>query len=181
MDSETCSARAPTIRSQLRPGALLVQRRHDRSRQDQKDQPGAPPVVVNAIANEDQPPKERGVGPTITGIIDLRDSAEKKVVIEEMAVPGPLRRLFEEVVTTGHTLRELARADRDDHVADGPPQDPCAVRRSAIQSSSILAIMGNEEAGGALSSWAAATRRMATRFASAGRMRASSGLGDESC
>jgi hypothetical protein len=117
---------------------------------EQKDRPGAPPVVVNAIANEDQPPKERGVGPTITGIVDLRDGRKTPVVIEELAVPGPLRRVFEEVVTTGHTLRELARADRDDHVADGSLQDPCAVRRSAIQSSSILAIMGNDEAGGAL-------------------------------
>ena len=117
---------------------------------DQKAPPGDPPVVVNAIANEDDPPDRRNVGPTITGIVDLRGTKETPVVIQEMAVPGPLRRVFEEVVTTGHTLRELARADRDDHVAEGPPHDPCAVRRGAIRNSSIFAIMGDDGAGGAL-------------------------------
>ncbi len=49
-----------------------------------------------------------------------------------MAVPGPLRRVFEEIVTTGNTLRELGSTDFDDHDAGGPPHDPCAVNGAAI-------------------------------------------------
>ena len=115
---------------------------------DQRD-PSGTRVEVNAIADERDPPQSRGVGPTITGIIDLRDDNEK-VVIEEMAIPGPLRRVFEEVVTTGNVLRRLARIDDSAHDPKGPDHDPCAVERGAIRSSSVFAIMGDDGAGGAL-------------------------------
>ena len=116
---------------------------------DQKTHDGGQAVDVNAIAHEEMRPKDRKVGPTITGIIDLR-SEGTGVVIEEMAVPGPLRRLFEEVVTTGHTLRKLAQIDEDPHYPSDPAHDPCAVKGGAIRSSSILAVMGDDGAGGAL-------------------------------
>jgi len=116
---------------------------------DQRDNRSGNRVEVNAIADERDPPQSRNVGPTITGIIDLRDDKEK-VVIEEMAVPGPLRRVFEEVVTTGNVLRSLARIDDGKHDPKGPDHDPCAVERGAIKSSSIFAIMGNDGAKGAL-------------------------------
>ena len=105
---------------------------------------------VNAVADESVPPGKRAVGPTITGFIDLRASSKPGMVIEELAVPGPLRRLFEETVTTSHLLYGLANPDADDHDPDGPPHDPCAVRRSAVRSSSMLAVMGDDGAGGAL-------------------------------
>jgi cholesterol oxidase len=116
---------------------------------DQHDRRSGTRVEVNAIADERDPPQARKVGPTITGIIDLRDDNEK-VVIEEMAIPGPLRRVFEEVVTTGNVLRSLARIDDSAHGPNGPDHDPCAVERGAIKSSSIFAIMGNDGAKGAL-------------------------------
>jgi pimeloyl-ACP methyl ester carboxylesterase len=117
---------------------------------NQHSDQATPDVEVNAIADERVPPDKREVGPTITGAIDLRASNETKVVIEELAVPGPLRRVFEEVVTTGHILRELARRDGSEHGLDGQQQDPCAVDGKAIRSSSILAIMGDDGAGGAI-------------------------------
>ena len=116
---------------------------------DQHDRPGGKRITVNAIADERQSPSTRNVGPTITGIIDLRGE-KSNVVIEEMAVPGPLRRVFEEVVTTGNTLRQLGRTDFDRHSPAGPAHDPCAVDGAATASSSIFAVMGDDGAGGAL-------------------------------
>ena len=116
---------------------------------DQRDRAGGKRVPVNAIADERQSPRTRHVGPTITGIIDLRNE-KAGVVIEEMAVPGPLRRVFEEIVTTGNTLRQLGRIDLDAHAPGKPDHDPCAVDGEAIESSSIFAVMGDDGAGGAL-------------------------------
>ena len=67
-----------------------------------------------------------------------------------MAVPGPLRRVFEEIVTTGNTLRQLGSTDFEPHRPGEPDHDPCAVNGAAIASSSIFAVMGDDGAGGAL-------------------------------
>ncbi len=117
---------------------------------DQHTGRGREEVLVNAIADERVPSDKREVGPTITGAIDLRGSKGAQLVIEELAVPGPLRRVFEEVVTTGHILRQLAEIDLREHHPDAPTQDPCAVDGKAIRSSSVLAIMGDDGAGGAI-------------------------------
>jgi len=103
----------------------------------------AQPFAVNAVADEDADPARRAIGPTITGMLQADG-----VLIEEMAVPGPLRRLFEEVVTTANTLHTLGRPDASEHTADGV--DPCAVDRDALHRSTILALMGDDGAQGAL-------------------------------
>jgi choline dehydrogenase-like flavoprotein/pimeloyl-ACP methyl ester carboxylesterase len=105
---------------------------------------------VNAAADETTPPRSRAVGPTITGLIDLRGSGDEDLVVEELAVPGPLARLFDETVTMGNLLQGLARADTDAHKRAGPPQDPCAVDGQAMRRSSIVALMGDDNAAGAL-------------------------------
>ncbi len=105
---------------------------------------------VGAAADETTPPRARAVGPTITGLIDLRESGERDVVVEELAVPGPLARLFDETVTMGNLLQGLARADTSAHDPAGPPQDPCAVDGQAMRRSSIVALMGDDDAAGAL-------------------------------
>ena len=104
---------------------------------------------VNAVADESVAVEDdRKVGPTITGILDLRE--QRGIVIEEIAVPGALRRVFEEVVTTVNTLHSLAEPDEDPHAPDGPAQDPCAVDASAIRRSSVLVMMGDDGAAGVL-------------------------------
>ena len=104
---------------------------------------------VNAIASEDSQPDQRHIGPTITGVIDLRDQPEQ-LLIEEMAVPGALRRVYEEMVTTADTLAQLMSADKTQHTAGQPTQDPYSVDAKKIARTSILAIMGDDGSQGSL-------------------------------
>lgn len=102
------------------------------------------PAVANAVANEDDHP-ERGIGPTITGMLEAEG-----MLVEELAVPGPLRRLFEEIVTTANTLHVMGATDQTEHKDDGLGPDPCAVDARAIRHSSVLALMGDDGAAGSL-------------------------------
>lgn len=104
---------------------------------------------VNAIADENSQPGERAIGPTITGIIDLRSRPEG-ILIEEMAVPGALRRLYEEVVTTTNSLAELMTVDPDTHLDGQPVNDPCNVDAEKINRTGIYAIMGDDGSQGSL-------------------------------
>ena len=77
---------------------------------------------VNAVADEAQPVHAppaldtEAIGPTITGMIDLRNgNPQTDLVIEDLAVPGPLRRLFEEATTTFQVLNQLANPDFKSH------------------------------------------------------------------
>jgi choline dehydrogenase-like flavoprotein/pimeloyl-ACP methyl ester carboxylesterase len=103
---------------------------------------------VNAVADESIPLRLREVGPTITGMIDLRE--KDGYVVEELAVPAPLRRLFEETVTTANTLHCLQDPDDTEHRPDEPRHDPCAVDARAIANSSLLVILGDDGARGSL-------------------------------
>ena len=109
-------------------------------------------VAVNAVADESQRAEQRRVGPTITGMLDLRDRWRRRhrCVIQEIAIPGPLRRVFEETVTTMKVLHELADADRTAHGPGEPAQDPCAVDAAAINRTSAFVMMGDDGAGGRL-------------------------------
>lgn len=103
---------------------------------------------VNAVADERLPAGKREVGPTITGIIDLR--GKRGHVIEDIAIPAPLRRVFEETVSTAKALHDLEVPDTEDHLAGEPTPDPCAVDATAIKSTAIVVMMGDDGAGGSL-------------------------------
>ncbi|MGH1372668.1 MAG: alpha/beta fold hydrolase [Cellvibrionaceae bacterium] len=105
--------------------------------------------AVNAVASENDQPTTRNVGPTITGMIDLRDHPQQ-LLIEEMAVPGALRRVYEEMVTTTNSLAQLMNADESEHHHGQPEQDPYSVDAEKIKRTSILAIMGDDGSNGAL-------------------------------
>jgi choline dehydrogenase-like flavoprotein len=106
---------------------------------------------VNAVADETLDADHRGVGPTITGMLDLRGRwLRRDLVIQEIAIPGPLRRAFEETVTTSKTLHELAEPDRDDHGADGARHDPCAIDAEAMRKTAAFVMMGDDGASGRL-------------------------------
>jgi cholesterol oxidase len=104
---------------------------------------------VNAVADENQAPRERGVGPTITGMIDLQ-APYHDLLVEDLAVPAPLRRLFEESASTANILHELSRRDRSAHTGQPDERDPCALDRAALGRSALLAVMGDDRALGSL-------------------------------
>jgi len=121
------------------------------------------PRRVNAAPAEDADLERRFVGPTITGIARKGTSAKDRVVIEELAIPGALRRVFEEVVTTSAMLDNFGRNDFSDHEpitprdpqAEGQPirepkADTFAVDGDAIERTQVFACMGDDGAGGRL-------------------------------
>ncbi len=108
---------------------------------------------VNAVANENHPPAEREIGPSITSIIDSNNKANgytPELVLEELAIPGPLKIIFEETYTTANTFDWLSWADNSRHEYEHPLLDPYAVNPGAIFNTQIYAAMGNDGAGGQL-------------------------------
>ncbi len=105
-------------------------------------------LPVQALADPLAAPALRAVGPTITAMLDQRQGASGHV-LQDLAVPAPLRQLFNELFTTAATLQGLARADTQAH---RPGQaDPCAVDAAAMARSLPLAMVGHDDAGGRLS------------------------------
>ena len=86
-------------------------------------------------------------GPSITGMLDLRAYAEQ-MVVQEFAIPGPLRRLFTESFTLANTLRELGQADLTTHAPTDAGLDPCAVDADVMQRTLPLGLIGHDDAGG---------------------------------
>jgi hypothetical protein len=113
---------------------------------------------VNGVADETQFPAAgsaheggRAIGPTITGMIDLRQgNADTDLVIQDLAVPGPLRRLFEESTTTFDVLNRVVEGDCGKQKPDPSWADDAAVDPDAIANSLVLAMIGRDDAEGEL-------------------------------
>ena len=107
---------------------------------------------ANAVADEATLPDDRHVGPTITAMLDLRGGKKRpSLVIQDLAVPGPLRRLFEESVTTTDVLNRLVEGDRSEHKKDDWSRaDEAAVNPDAMKHSLIVAMIGRDDADGEL-------------------------------
>ncbi|MES2531115.1 MAG: alpha/beta fold hydrolase, partial [Pseudomonadota bacterium] len=96
------------------------------------------------------PPADR-VGPTITGLIDLRGDKGDGVAIQDLGVPGALRRLFEEVVTTSAALHLLGESDERLHgPGDALANDPCAIDADRVRKSLLVVMMSRDPADGLL-------------------------------
>lgn len=113
--------------------------------------------AVNAVADEScdpdpgRPGGGRKIGPTITGVVDLRTGNPRTdVLIEDLAVPGSLRRLFEEMTTTSVAMSRLADGDPRIHDRDRSRPDDAAVDPVALKKSAVLAMIGRDDAEGCL-------------------------------
>ncbi len=107
-------------------------------------------VPINGVADEARPPAARGVGPTITGIFEQRPAGELPHVIEDLAVPGPLRRFFEEAFATAHALHTLGQADATRHTGQPDEADPLATTEAVTRRSMAVALIGHDGADGQL-------------------------------
>lgn len=106
--------------------------------------------TVNAIADPALAPTERRIGPTITGVIDDVDPSGRPLLIEEMAVPATLKRVFDEALSSAVLLRRMGDGDGARHEAEHPPHDPFAVDQGAMRRTQIFAAMGDDGADGRL-------------------------------
>jgi cholesterol oxidase len=106
---------------------------------------------VNCVATESDDPKTRNVGPTITTMIDSRTGdPETDLVVQEMSVPGALRRLFEEGYTLAKVMNDLALPDKDAYGSTYAERDNCAVDRKLIDRTLVVALIGRDAANGTL-------------------------------
>ena len=104
---------------------------------------------VNAIANEETLYELRDVGPTISGMVDLREgNPGTDVVIQDLGIPAPLRRLFEETFTTANAIHNLEQADTRRYRKGDAPTDPNAVDRQVIGRCLPVAMIGRDSADG---------------------------------
>ncbi len=117
-------------------------------------------VPINGVANEAHPPATRAIGPTITGIFDQRPAGELPHVIEDLAVPGPMRRIFEEVFATAHALHTLGEADTSVHTGQPDEADPLATHEAVTRRSMAVALIGHDGADGRLQLRAADTTQL---------------------
>lgn len=104
------------------------------------------PRALHAVADEDQAPAARQVGPTITGLL----TAGSDHVVQDMAIPGALRPLFEESFAFAATLDGLARANGGPHEEGADFDDPFAVRPSVTERQLPMAIIGRDSGTGRL-------------------------------
>jgi cholesterol oxidase len=106
------------------------------------------PDPVNAAPVETLAYDQRRVGPTITAIAEHDWPRDWRIALEDLAIPAPLRRMFEEIVTTSAVAVRLDALDSSAHAATG--RDPAAVDVHAIEHSQVFATMGDDGAAGRL-------------------------------
>ncbi len=109
------------------------------------------PTSANAVADECVPFAERHVGPTITRMIDGRGDGELDAVIQDLAVPGGLRRVFEECVAMASVVSGLATSDRTIHRRGQTLADPAGLAAEVTDRSLAVAVIADDDhAGGHL-------------------------------
>lgn len=114
---------------------------------------------ASSSAMEGQPPVERKIGPTITGLVRTKpNELARPLVIEEFAIPGALRRLLAEVVTTTDALYGLAEEDTSRHRPGERFDDPLAVSDGMLEHTPVYGMMGDDGADGRIALCPGATR-----------------------
>ena len=112
------------------------------------------PQPTQGSADEATALNARRVGPTITSGIAfgaLPQQGSRPFWLQEFSVPGAMRRLFEEIVTTGHAVHQLPQADLLPHgAAADPSTDPAAVDGEAMGRTLLVGLIGHDDANGVL-------------------------------
>ena len=104
---------------------------------------------ASCSAREGDAPADRHVGPTITGLVRHRAAdLERPLVLEEFAIPGPLRRVLGEVLAAADAAHGATRIDWRCHAPDDAIDDPQAVSDDAIDHTPVYGMMGDDGAGG---------------------------------
>lgn len=114
---------------------------------------------TNACADEDVPLRERYVGPTITGTVMMHTAtaeaksspAKRSFQLQEFSVPGPMKRIFEELVTTAKVLNDIPRCDSTRHGDEAANAlDPMAIDDEAMGRTLLVGTIGHDDADGVL-------------------------------
>lgn len=116
------------------------------------------PKAAHCTDDEFKNIRERDVGPTITGTIHVPNKVNAPgsgYLIQEFAVPAPLKRIFEEVITTGKVIANLEKPDCCIHgdelsLEHRDDIDPMAINNEVIENSFLLGIIGHDDAAGVL-------------------------------
>lgn len=109
------------------------------------------PDPVGTAADERRAPARRGIGPTISTMLDLRDAptvAPVPMVVQDLGVPGGLGTLFGETVTTSLAFARLADGDPSPHAHGRPSREPYAVQAHVVRRTALVAMMGDDGAAG---------------------------------
>ena len=110
------------------------------------------PEKAHSTDDEFNALEARKVGPTITNMIAVPRKGDRLGFwIQEFAVPAPLKPLFAEIVTTGHTLAGLQSADNSPHGEEKlDALDDCAVDNDAVENTLLVGLIGHDSADGSL-------------------------------
>jgi choline dehydrogenase-like flavoprotein len=92
------------------------------------------------------------VGPTITRVVRFDDDEDvtKSFVVEDASVPGALRYIFHELVTSASTLAQLPSPSFKSSGANGERRDPIALSPEGQSHTQTLLTMGHDSSGGHL-------------------------------
>ncbi|MBC5786019.1 GMC family oxidoreductase N-terminal domain-containing protein [Ramlibacter sp. USB13] len=99
---------------------------------------------VHTTTDEWEPLARRQVGPTITGVVEIPNGP----LLEEFSVPAPLKRLFDETVTTARLLQRLPRWPFRTTSQRRQRLDSMAVDPEAMQRTLLVGVIGHDEAQG---------------------------------
>lgn len=112
------------------------------------------PRAAHPGADESAALEGRRVGPTITTAIAFGAQPQRgsrPFWLQEFSVPGALRWLFQQTVTTGHAVHQLPQADLARHGPGADPvADPAAVDPEAMERTLLVGLIGHDDADGVL-------------------------------
>jgi len=110
------------------------------------------PEPTRCCADEEVPTDLRQVGPTITGTVPVRAQGQARGFhIQEFSVPGALKPLFEEIVTTAKLIQRIPQADEDRHGHEPAGRaDPLAVIPADMARTLLVGVIGHDDAAGTL-------------------------------
>ncbi len=112
------------------------------------------PRAAHPGADESAALNTRRVGPTITTAIAFGAQPQRgsrPFWLQEFSVPGAMRWLFQQIVTTGHAVHQLPQADLTRHGPGADPMaDPAAVDPEAMERTLLVGLIGHDDADGVL-------------------------------